>query len=142
MSKEAKIIKINGPVVIGKPMGDFSMREMVQVGDKKLIGEVIAIHGDEGIVQVYEETEGLMRDESITSTGGPLSVRLGPGLLGNMFDGIERPLNRINEKYGSFIPEGIGMMNLDLEKRWAFEPVVKVGDMLHRGAVVGTVEET
>ena len=126
MSKEAKIIKINGPVVVGKPMGDFSMREMVQVGDKKLIGEVIAIHGDEGIV----------------STGGPLSVRLGPGLLGNMFDGIERPLNRISEKYGNFIPEGIGMMNLDLEKPWAFEPKVKAGDVLHRGAVIGTVEET
>lgn len=122
MSKEAKIIKINGPVVVGKPMGDFSMREMVQVGDKKLIGEVIAIHGDEGIVQVYEETEGLMRDEGIVSTGGPLSVRLGPGLLGNMFDGIERPLNRINEKYGSFIPEGIGMMNLDLESSGPLSP--------------------
>ena len=142
MSKEAKIIKINGPVVVGKPMGDFSMREMVQVGDKKLIGEVIAIHGDEGTVQVYEETEGLMRDEAIVTTGGPLSVRLGPGLLGNMFDGIERPLNRISEKYGNFIPEGIGMMNLDLEKPWAFEPKVKVGDVLSRGAVIGTVEET
>ena len=142
MSKEAKIIKINGPVVVGKPMGDFSMREMVQVGDKKLIGEVIAIHGDEGTVQVYEETEGLMRDEAIVTTGGPLSVRLGPGLLGNMFDGIERPLNRISEKYGNFIPEGIGMMNLDLEKPWAFEPKVKVGDVLSRGAIVGTVEET
>lgn len=142
MSKEAKIIKINGPVVVGKPMGDFSMREMVQVGDKKLIGEVIAIHGDEGTVQVYEETEGLMRDEAIVTTGGPLSVRLGPGLLGNMFDGIERPLNRISEKYGNFIPEGIGMMNLDLEKPWAFEPKVKVGDVLGRGAVIGTVEET
>lgn len=142
MSKEAKIIKINGPVVVGKPMGDFSMREMVQVGDKKLIGEVIAIHGDEGTVQVYEETEGLMRDEAIVTTGGPLSVRLGPGLIGNMFDGIERPLNRISETYGNFIPEGIGMMNLDLEKPWAFEPKVKVGDVLSRGAVIGTVEET
>lgn len=142
MSKEAKIIKINGPVVIGRPMGDFSMREMVQVGEKKLIGEVIAIHGDEGTVQVYEETEGLMRDEAIVSTEGPLSVRLGPGLLGNMFDGIERPLNRINEKYGNFIPEGIGMMNLDLEKLWAFKPTVKVGDVLSKGAVIGTVEET
>ena len=142
MSKEAKIIKINGPVVIGKPMGDFSMREMVQVGQKKLIGEVIAIHGDEGTVQVYEETEGLMRDESIVSTGGSLSVRLGPGLLGNMFDGIERPLNRINEKYGSFIPEGIGMTNLDLEKLWAFEPKVKAGDKVSAGAVLGTVDET
>ena len=80
MRKEAKIAKINGPVVIGRPMGNFSMREMVQVGEKKLIGEVIAIHGDEGTVQVYEETEGLKRDEEIVSTGGPLSVRLGPDL--------------------------------------------------------------
>ncbi|MDY3118101.1 MAG: V-type ATP synthase subunit A [Peptoniphilus sp.] len=142
MSKEAKIIKINGPVVVGKPMGDFSMREMVQVGKKKLIGEVIAIHGDEGTVQVYEETEGLMREEAIVSSEGPLSVRLGPGLLGNMFDGIERPLNRIQEEYGNFIPEGIGMENLDLEKRWLFEPAVRVGDCVSAGAILGTVEET
>ncbi|MDD7363437.1 MAG: V-type ATP synthase subunit A [Peptoniphilus sp.] len=142
MSKEAKIAKINGPVVIGRPMGDFSMREMVQVGDKKLIGEVIAIHGDEGTVQVYEDTEGLKRDEAIVSTGGPLSVRLGPGLLGNMFDGIERPLNRINEAYGYFIPEGIGMMNLDLEKKWSFKAKVEVGDTVRGGTVVGSVPET
>ena len=142
MRKEAKIAKINGPVVIGRPMGNFSMREMVQVGDKKLIGEVIAIHGDEGTVQVYEETEGLKRDEDIVSTGGPLSVRLGPGLIGNMFDGIERPLNRINEEYGYFIPEGIGMMNLDLEKKWSFKPIVNEGDEIKGGAIIGTVPET
>lgn len=140
--KEAKIVKINGPVVVGRPMDHFSMREMVQVGNKKLIGEVIAIHGDEGIIQVYEDTEGLKRDEIILSSGGPLSVRLGPGLLGNMFDGIARPLNRIHEQYGYFIPEGIGMMNLDLQKKWSFRPAVKLGDVVEGGNVVGTVPET
>lgn len=142
MSKAGKIAKINGPVVIGRPMGDFTMREMVQVGDKKLIGEVIAIRGDEGTVQVYEETEGLKRDENIVSTDGPLSVRLGPGLIGNMFDGIERPLNRIKDLYGDFIPEGIGLMNLDLEKKWPFVPAVSVGDVVEGGAIFGTVKES
>lgn len=142
MSKAGKIAKINGPVVIGRPMGDFTMREMVQVGDKKLIGEVIAIRGDEGTVQVYEETEGLKRDEDIVSTDGPLSVRLGPGLIGNMFDGIERPLNRIKDLYGDFIPEGIGLMNLDLEKKWPFVPAVSVGDVVEGGAIFGTVKES
>ena len=142
MSKEAIIEKINGPVIIGKNMSSFSMREMVQVGDKKLIGEVISIEGDRGTIQVYEETEGTKRDESILSTGAPLSVRLGPGMLANMFDGIERPLNRIEEKYGAFIPEGIGLMNLDLEKKWNLEPTVKKGDFLKGGSIFGEVQET
>lgn len=142
MNKDAIIEKINGPVIIGRNMSSFSMREMVQVGEKKLIGEVIAIEGDRGTVQVYEETEGIKRDEPIHSTGAPLSVRLGPGMLANMFDGIERPLNRISQEHGAFIPEGIGLMNLDLEKKWDFEPTVKVGDVLKPGAIFGLVPET
>ncbi|WBW49764.1 V-type ATP synthase subunit A [Peptoniphilus equinus] len=139
---EAKIIEINGPVVVGEPMGSFSMREMVQVGKKKLIGEVIAVEGERGIVQVYEDTEGLKRDEPIYATGAPLSVRLGPGMIGAMFDGIERPLNRIESAHGAFIPEGIGLMNLDLEKTWHFVPTVHKGDKLSAGAIIGTVAET
>ncbi|EGY80805.1 V-type ATP synthase subunit A [Peptoniphilus indolicus] len=142
MSERAKIVKINGPVVVGEPMSTFAMREMVQVGNKKLIGEVIAIQGDKGIVQVYEETEGLKRDEEIYATHAPLSVRLGPGMLSNMFDGIERPLNRIEAEHGAFIPEGIGLSNLDLEKKWHLKPIIKVGDVVTGGEIFGEVEET
>ncbi len=118
------------------------MREMVQVGNSKLIGEVIAIDEDTLTIQVYEETEGLKRDEEIIPTGHPLSVRLGPGLLSQMFDGIERPLNSIRDSYGTFIPEGIGMRNLDEEKLWHFTPILKVGDTLIGGEILGTVKET
>lgn len=142
MNHTARIEKINGPVVIGENMAGFTMREMVQVGHKKLIGEVISIEGNRGTVQVYEETEGLKRDEPILATGAPLSVRLGPGMLSNMFDGIQRPLDRIEAKHGAFIPEGIGLMNLDVEKKWHFEPSVKVGDLLKPGSIFGEVQET
>ncbi|MCD1147790.1 V-type ATP synthase subunit A [Peptoniphilus sp. KCTC 25270] len=142
MENKPIIEKINGPVVIGNHMSSFAMREMVQVGEKKLIGEVISVEGDHGIVQVYEETEGLKRDEPIQGTRAPLSVRLGPGLLGNMFDGIERPLDRIAREQGYFIPEGIGLMNLDLEKLWDFQPTREVGEKIEPGAIFGEVEET
>ena len=95
---------INGPVIRGKNMTDFKMREMVMVGDKKLIGEVIILDGDVGTIQVYEETEGLKIGEEIISTGKPLSVKLGPGMLGNMFDGIQRPLLDIDKINRDFIP--------------------------------------
>ena len=133
---------INGPVVIGRNMKDFELREMVVVGEKKLIGEVISIDGDLGTVQVYEETSGLKRDEEIISTGAPLSVKLGPGMISNMFDGIERPLNKIKDLYGDFMPEGIGLISLDQEKLWDTTLTVKVGDYVHEGQIFGTVPET
>lgn len=140
--KEGLIKSINGPVVVGKNMADFKMREMVVVGDKKLIGEVITIEKDLGTVQVYEETSGLKRDEKILPTGAPLSVKLGPGLISNMFDGIERPLQKIKDEHGNFMPEGIGLISLDEEKLWNVKFEVKLGDMVEGGMIFGTVKET
>lgn len=140
--KKGYIKAINGPVVIGKNMKDFKLREMVVVGDKKLIGEVISITGDLGTVQVYEETSGLKRDEEIISTGAPLSVKLGPGMISNMFDGIQRPLNKIKAQHGNFMPEGIGLISLDQEKLWDTTLTVKVGDTVTEGQIFGTVPET
>lgn len=140
--KEGLIKSINGPVVVGKNMADFKMREMVVVGDKKLIGEVITIEKDFGTVQVYEETSGLKRDEKILPTGAPLSVKLGPGLISNMFDGIERPLQKIKDEHGNFMPEGIGLISLDEEKLWDVKFEVKLGDMVEGGMIFGTVKET
>lgn len=140
--KEGLIKSINGPVVVGKDMADFKMREMVVVGEKKLIGEVITIEKDLGTVQVYEETSGLKRDEKIIPTGAPLSVKLGPGLISNMFDGIERPLQKIKDEHGNFMPEGIGLISLDEEKLWDVKFEVKVGDSVEGGMIFGTVKET
>ena len=137
-----EIQMINGPVILGKNMTGFTMREMVTVGPKKLIGEIISIDGDYGTIQVYEETEGLRKGESITSTGKPLSLKLGPGMLGNMFDGIQRPLKRIKEEHGSFIPEGIGLISIDEEVLWDVEFTVSEGDYVKSGQIFGTVQET
>ena len=137
-----KISMINGPVILGEEMTGFKMREMVLVGDKKLIGEIISIDGQYGTIQVYEETEGLKRGEKIVSTGKPLSLKLGPGMLGNMFDGIQRPLQKIRDDFGSFIPEGIGLISIDEEKLWEVNLNVKPGDYLKEGEIFGTVQET
>jgi len=138
----ARITMVNGPVVEADNMTHFQMREMVMVGQKKLIGEVISIEGDIGTIQVYEETEGLRAGEIIIPTDKPLSLKLGPGLIGNMFDGIERPLLKINEISEGFIAEGIGLISLDEEKLWRVEILVEVGDELNPGQVYGKVEET
>lgn len=139
---KGKILMINGPVIIGTDMTGFKMREMVLVGQKKLIGEIISINGDSGTVQVYEDTEGIKRGEDIISTGQPLSLKLGPGMIGNMFDGIERPLKKIRDDYGNFIPEGIGLISIDEEKLWDVIINVKVGDYLKQGQIFGSVQET
>lgn len=133
---------INGPVVKGINMGSFKLNEMVTVGAQKLIGEVVSIDGDVATVQVYEETEGLRAGEKILYTGSPLSVTLGPGMLGNIFDGIQRPLERINKISEDFIPEGIGLLSLDEEKKWEVKTTVKPGDILQSGAIYATVQET
>lgn len=138
----SRIIMVNGPVVEADNMSNFQMREMVMVGSKKLIGEVISIKGEIGTIQVYEETEGLMAGESIIPTDKPLSLKLGPGLIGNIFDGIERPLLRINEISEGFIAEGIGLISLDEEKKWAVEFLVNEGDYIRSGQPYAKVEET
>lgn len=137
-----KITMVNGPVIMGDGMMGFKMREMVLVGERKLIGEVISIHEDIGTIQVYEETEGLKKGEPIVSTGKPLSLKLGPGMLGNMFDGIQRPLKEIMDDWGNFIPEGIGLISINEEKIWHVDMLVKVGDEVGEGQVFGTVQET
>lgn len=133
---------INGPVVKGLNMGSFKVNEMVTVGKQKLIGEVVSIEGDAATVQVYEETEGLRAGEKIYSTGTPFSVTLGPGILGSIFDGIQRPLEKIQIMSKDFIPEGIGLISLDEKKEWETAITVKVGDILKAGDIYGTVQET
>jgi V/A-type H+-transporting ATPase subunit A len=142
-NKEKGIISaINGPVIKGKNMTTFKMREMVTVGEQRLIGEVIVLEGDIGTIQVYEETEGLKTGEEITPTGRPLSLKLGPGMLKNMFDGIQRPLEKIQEISPIFIPEGIGLLSIDDKKLWPAVMTVKPGDLLLAGSIFGTVQET
>jgi len=136
------ISAINGPVIKGKNMTTFKMREMVTVGDKRLIGEVIILEGDIGTIQVYEETEGLKIGEVINPTSRPLSLNLGPGMLKNMFDGIQRPLEKIQEISPIFIPEGIGLLSIDDKKLWETVLSVKPGDALTAGCIFGTVSET
>lgn len=137
------IIKtINGPVVIAKNAADLKIREMVSVGELKLIGEVISVDGDFATIEVYEDTSGLRANEPIISTHRPLSVRLGPGLLRNMFDGIERPLEKIKDENGAFIPSGIGFTNLDEEKEWDVDIKVKEGESIHVGDIYATIMET
>ena len=137
-----KIKTINGPVVIAKDAASLKIREMVSVGQKKLIGEVISVDGDFATIEVYEDTSGLRANEDVESTGRPLSVRLGPGLLKNMFDGIERPLEKIMDQNGAFIPSGIGFTNLDEEKLWDVKIIVNKGDKINTGDIYATIDET
>jgi len=115
---------------------------MVMVGEKKLIGEVISLENDLGTIQVYEETSGLRRGEKVYGTGTPLSLKLGPGIIGNIFDGIERPLSKIYDSGFKFIPEGIGLISLDEKKSWEVEILVKSGDILKSGEVFAKIQET
>lgn len=139
---QARVIMVNGPVVKASGMRDFAMREMVMVGERKLIGEIIGLNGDEGTMQVYEETEGLRIGEPIIPTDRPLSVKLGPGLMSNIFDGIERPLQKINDFSEGFIAEGIGLISIDIEEEWRVEFTVKADDVLKAGQFFGEVQET
>ena len=141
-NNQGTISLINGPVIRGINMSTFQMREMVMVGTNRLIGEVISIEGDTATIQVYEETEGLKAGQEIISTGKPLSLKLGPGIIGNMFDGIQRPLNKINEMSPGFIPQGIGFLSIDEDKTWDVKLTVKVGQQLTQGQFFGEVQET
>lgn len=142
MNNEGIVKVINGPVVKGVNMSSFKVNEMVTVGEKKLIGEVVSLNGDEATIQVYEETEGLRSGEKINSTGTPLSVTLGPGMIGNIFDGIQRPLEYIQKLSQDFIPEGIGLVTINANKEWDAEVIVNIGEHLAGGMVYAKVPET
>ena len=133
---------INGPVIEARDASDLKIREMVTVGDLKLIGEVVSINGSYATIQVYEDTSGLKVNDEIIKTGRPLSVRLGPGMIGNMFDGIQRPLDKIKAKHGYFIPSGLGLSNLDEEKKWDVKIKVQVGDKIKKGQIYATIDES
>ena len=142
MINEGNIIKIAGPVIVADGMRGTQMYEVVRVGEAKLIGEIIELEGDTATIQVYEETAGVKPGEKVESTGGPLSVELGPGVMGSIFDGIQRPLEVIKGISGDYIARGIDVDSIDKEKKWTFEPIAKVGDKVVGGDVLGQVQET
>ena len=137
-----QIFRINGPVVKLKGSDSFEMQEMVYVGNEELIGEVIGVTSDTTIVQVYEETTGLKKGEPVVGTGGPLSITLAPGILSDIFDGIERPLKEIRNMSGSFIGRGLKVTNLDERKTWNVEMVAKQGDYVTGGDIIAVTQET
>lgn len=137
-----KISKISGPLVVASGMRDSNMFDVVRVSDSRLIGEIIEMHGDEASIQVYEETSGLGTGEPVESTGTPLSVELGPGLIGSIFDGIQRPLNVIREMVGNHLPRGIEVPSLSREALWHFVPSLAQGTAVVQGDILGTVKET
>jgi len=139
---EGKIVKISGPLVIAEGMREANMFDVVRVGENRLIGEIIEMHGDRASIQVYEETAGLGRGDRVVTTGAPLSVELGPGLLKGIFDGIERPLERMRLLAGSNITKGIDLPALDREKKWMFHATAKAGEEVSGGDIVGYVDET
>ena len=136
------IVKVSGPLVVAEGMRDANMFDVVRVSDKHLIGEIIEMHGDRASIQVYEETSGLGPGEEVVSTGRPMSVELGPGLISNIYDGIQRPLEKLYEASGANIKRGVEVSSLDREKKWYFKPVVKVGDKVEGGDIIGVVQET
>ena len=140
--KKGIITKVAGPLVIAEGMRDANMFDVVRVSSQRLIGEIIEMHGDRASIQVYEETSGLGPGEEVESTGAPLSVELGPGLIGAIYDGIQRPLDEIMKVAGTNLKRGIDVPSLDHQKKWHFTPVAKVGDKLKAGDILGTVQET
>ena len=140
--KKGTIKKVAGPLVIAENMRDANMFDVVRVSEQRLIGEIIEMHGDLASIQVYEETSGLGPGEPVESTNAPLSVELGPGLIGSIFDGIQRPLVRIMEETGNNLKRGIEIPSLSREDSWHFAPLKKVGDKVEAGDIIGCVQET
>ena len=137
-----KVIKVSGPLVVAEGMADASMADVVRVGPQKLIGEILNMTGDQASIQVYEETSGLGPGAEVVTTGAPLSVELGPGLIENIYDGIQRPLEEIVKRVGANITRGIQVPPLPTDKKWEFTPTAQVGDAVVGGDVLGTVPET
>ena len=138
-----KIVKVSGPLVVATGMTEANMADVVRVGEQRLIGEILTMTGDSASIQVYEETSGLGPGAEVVTTGAPLSVELGPGLIENIYDGIQRPLEVIMEKVqGNNLPRGVEVPALDREKKWEFTPTVEPGAQVISGDVIGTVQET
>ncbi len=142
MVAKGRIIWVSGPAVKADGMSTVKMYETVEVGDSKLVGEVIRLTGDTAFIQVYESTSGLRPGESVTGTGQPLSVLLGPGIIGKIYDGIQRPLGEIAQKSGSYIGRGVHTDPVDMKKKYHFQPLVRKSDSVGSGSVIGSVEET
>ncbi|SHM25225.1 V-type ATP synthase subunit A [Ruminococcus flavefaciens] len=142
MNSKGTVVKISGPLVVAEGMRDANMFDVVRVSEKRLIGEIIEMHGDRASIQVYEETSGLGTGEGVESTGEPMSVELGPGLIGSIFDGIQRPLDDIRKVCGNNLARGVEVPSLKREPLWKFTPSVKAGDKVVGGDIIGTVPET
>jgi len=136
------VIKVSGPLVVASGLSDANMSDVVRVGPQRLIGEILTMKGDTASIQVYEETSGLGPGADVVTTGAPLSVELGPGMIEGIYDGIQRPLEKIVEKVGPCITRGVEVPPLDEEKKWEFTPTVKAGDQVSAGDILGTVPET
>ena len=139
---QGEIVKVSGPLVIAKGMRDANMFDVVRVSEENLIGEIIEMHGDEASIQVYEETAGLGPGSPVISEGAPLSVELGPGLVGGIFDGIQRPLEELVKQVGSRITRGVTAPSIRRDVKWDFTARAQVGDVVQGGDILGTVQET
>ena len=138
-----KVVKVSGPLVVATGLSDANMSDVVRVGPQRLIGEILTMNGDAASIQVYEETSGLGPGAEVVTTGYPMSVELGPGMIENIYDGIQRPLEEIMKKVGgNNLPRGVEVPPIDYEKLWDFTPVAKAGDQVEGGDVIGTVPET
>ncbi len=142
MTNQGKIVKVAGPLVVAEGMRGSKMSDVVKVGELGMVGEIVELHDDQAYIQVYEETGGLGPGDPVVSTGNPLSVELAPGMIGTIFDGIQRPLNLLEEKAGKFLERGVEVYSIDRQKKWKFTPKVKVGDHVVHGDILGEVPET
>jgi V/A-type H+-transporting ATPase subunit A len=140
--REGIIYRVNGPVIEAHQVTGIYMGDMVEVGEERLIAETISLEGNRAVIQVYEDTSGLQPGAKVYGTGLPLAVELGPGLLGNTYDGIQRPLELIQKQIGNFIQRGIRIPALDRERKWRFQPRVKIGDQISPNTILGTIQET
>jgi V/A-type H+-transporting ATPase subunit A len=141
-NNQGEVVKVSGPLVVARGLGGARMYEMVRVGEARLFGEIIEIRGDDFSIQVYEETEGIGPGQPVFRTNEPLSVELGPGLIRSIYDGVQRPLNTLQKKFGDFIVRGAESAALDRSQEWDFEPAVKVAEAVEAGDVLGTVKES
>ena len=137
-----QIISIDGPVILAKGEGDFAMHDIVHISSKKILGEVIKLNKDIATIQSYEDTTGLKIGEEVIGLEESLSLTLGPGIISNIFDGIGRPLKSLKDLDGDFIQRGASSISIDLNKKWHFIPIVKVGDTVSLNSILGEVKET